>query len=118
MAKRKSKKNLFILIFFICLAVVIVAAVFLGNNNEKSVKVITAKVERKTITQTVTAPGKIEPETQVIISPEISGEIVFLGVNEGDTVKSNELLVRITPDIIETQLEQSKSAAEAAKNGY
>jgi HlyD family secretion protein len=115
MAKKKSRKKLFIIlgIFIILIA----AAVFIitSGNVQKPIQVITSKVERRTITQTVSAIGKIEAETEVKISSETSGEIIFLGVKEGDTVRANQLLVKIKPDIVETQLEQYKAAAESSK---
>lgn len=115
MAKKKSKKRLFITfsVIIILLTIIILAFVVKGDNDV--VKVTTAKVERRTIVQTVSAVGKIEPEVKVKISSETSGEIIYLGVREGDTVKAGQLLVRIKPDIFETQLEQFKSAADAAK---
>lgn len=115
MAKRKSKKKVFIIIFFIAIAIFVVAGFVMNNKGPVKIKVTTSKVMKKTITQTVHAIGKIEPEIEVKISPEISGEIIYLGVREGDIVKANQLLVRIKPDIIETQLEQFKAAADAAE---
>ncbi|MEJ5286795.1 MAG: ABC transporter, RND-adapter-like protein [Candidatus Kapaibacterium sp.] len=114
MAKRKSKKKLVILATVIVL-IVVIAVAFLSGRKDEVIKVTTAKVERRTIVQTVSAVGEIEPETKVKISSETSGEIIYLGVREGDTVRANQLLVRIKPDIFQTQLEQFKAAAEAAK---
>ncbi|MCL5991325.1 MAG: biotin/lipoyl-binding protein, partial [Bacteroidetes bacterium] len=74
-----------------------------------------SKVEKRTITQSVSAIGKIQPETEVKISSETSGEIVFLSVKEGDTVKAGQMLIRIKPDIIESQLQQVLAAAEATR---
>ncbi|MCX7736280.1 MAG: efflux RND transporter periplasmic adaptor subunit [Candidatus Kapabacteria bacterium] len=113
MKRKKSKLWIFILIFV--LLIFIVSAFFIFNKSDTAIAVTTAKVERRTITQTVSAVGKIEPEIEVKISSETSGEILFLGVKEGDTVKAGQLLVRIKPDILETQLEQFKAAANAAK---
>ena len=115
MAKKRSRKK--VLIFWGVLIVVLVLigmTVFKGNNDE-AVQVETTKVSRRTITQTVSAIGKIQPETEVKVSSETSGEIIFLGVEMGDTVKKGDLLVRIKPDIIQTQLEQSRAAAESSK---
>ncbi len=95
--------------------IVVIAVAFLSGRKDEVIKVTTAKVERRTIVQTVSAVGEIEPETKVKISSETSGEIIYLGVREGDTVRANQLLVRIKPDIFQTQLEQFKAAAEAAK---
>lgn len=115
MATKKSKKRVIILISTIVVLFLLIFLAFFSGNRNEVIAVITSKVERRTITQTVSAVGKIDPETKVKISSETSGEIIFLGVREGDTVKAGQLLVRIKPDIFETQLEQFKSAAEAAK---
>lgn len=115
MAKKKSKKRFFITFGVIAILLIIIILAFAVKNDNDVVKVTTAKVERRTIVQTVSAVGKIEPEVKVKISSETSGEIIYLGVREGDTVKIGQLLVRIKPDIVETQLEQFKSAADAAK---
>ncbi len=114
MAKKKSKKKVFI---FLGIVVILIVAIFFlaTRNTNTAIKVTVEKVSRKTITQTVTAIGKIQPETEIKISPESSGEIIYLGVKEGDTVKTGELLVKIKPDIIETQLEQQRASLEATK---
>ncbi len=113
MAKKKSKKKLYITISIIL--TLLIGGIIMGllNKDDGEISVVTSKVQKRTIIQSVSAVGKIEPETEVKISSEASGEIVFLGVKEGDTVRGGAVLVRIKPDIIETQLEQYKSAAEA-----
>src|SRR6056297_2012609 len=63
----------------------------------KEVEATEAKL--KTITQIVSASGKMQPEVEVILRPEVSGEIIELPIKEGDYVKQGELLVRIKPDI-------------------
>ena len=115
MAKKKSKKKLFIILGIIFLFVLLIGIIVVKSSGIKPLPVTVAKVIRKTITQTVSAVGKIQPETEVKVSPETSGEVIFFGVKEGDYVKTGQLLVRIKPDIIETQMEQYKEGAEAAK---
>lgn len=115
MAKRKTKKKRMVLGVVILVFVAIAVLSILSSNKNETIKVTTTKVERRTIIQTVSAVGKIEPETKVKISSETSGEIIYLGVREGDTVRAGQLLVRIKPDIFETQLEQFKAATESAK---
>ncbi|MCX7879689.1 MAG: efflux RND transporter periplasmic adaptor subunit [Ignavibacteria bacterium] len=115
MAKRKSKKRVFLTISFLVILLLVITLIFALRAKDESIKVTTTKVERRTIVQSVSAVGRIQPEIQVKISSETSGEIIYLGVREGDTVRQGEILVRIKPDIFETQLEQFKSAAEAAK---
>jgi len=115
MAKKKSKKKVYLTLSFLVIIIAAIIIFLVAGKSDAAISVTVSKVEKKTITQTVTAIGKIEAETEVKISSETSGEIVFLAVKEGDTVKANSLLARIKPDIIETQLEQYKAAAEAAK---
>ncbi|MFP4529146.1 MAG: efflux RND transporter periplasmic adaptor subunit, partial [Candidatus Kapaibacterium sp.] len=115
MAKKKSKKRTIIIIAALAVVLVVVVGLFMSGRADEAIAVTTTKVERRTITQTVSAIGKIQPETEVKISSETSGEIVFLSVEEGDTVKKGQLLARIKPDIIETQLEQQSAAVEASR---
>lgn len=90
-------------------------ATYIASKRDKGTSVTVEKVHRRTITQIVSAIGKIQPETEVKISSEASGEVVFLGAKDGDTVRSGQPLVRIKPDLIETQLEQFEASANAAK---
>ena len=73
---------------------------------EEGTLVATEKATARTITETVNASGKIYPEVEVKISPDISGEIVGLYVNEGDTVKKGQILAKIYADIYATQRDQ------------
>lgn len=77
--------------------------------------VATEKVAKRNITEFITANGKIQPETEVKISPEISGEIVELIINDGDEVKEGQLLLRIKPDIYVSSLERAEAAVNGAK---
>ncbi len=94
------------------LALLLVVAVVIGSTfkgGEKGIEVEMATAEQRAITQVVTASGRIQPETEVIISPEISGEIIELRVEEGDEVQAGDVLVRIKPDVYQAQVEQLRA---------
>ncbi len=74
---------------------------------EESTKVSVEKVAFRTITEVVTASGKVYPEVEVKISPDVSGEITELTVMEGDSVKKGQLLARVYADILATQRDQA-----------
>lgn len=85
------------------------------SKREKPIPVTTDKAVRKTIVQTVSATGKVQPETEVKISPEVAGEIIELPVEDGKAIKKGDLLVRIKPDSYKALLEQQEAAISAAK---
>ena len=85
----------------------------IGKN--EGTPVSTEKAVLRTITETVNASGKIYPEVEVKISPDISGEVVALYVNEGDTVKKGKVLARIYADIYSTQRDQSAAGLAQAQ---
>jgi HlyD family secretion protein len=85
------------------------------SKREKPIPVTTDRAVRRTILQTVSATGKVQPETEVKISPEVAGEIIELPVTDGLNVKKNDLLVRIKPDSYKALLEQQEAAISTAK---
>ena len=115
MKKQRSNKKAIIITIFAVVLIAIIVGITLNNKDERPIEVTFGKVEKRTIIQTVSATGKIQPETKVKISPEVSGEIVQLAVKEGDTVNKGMLLTKINPAIIETQLEQYKAMVNASK---
>jgi HlyD family secretion protein len=86
-----------------------VAAYFKSKGGEKAAAVTTDKAVSRTITQLVNATGKIQPEVEVKIAPEVSGEIVDLPLREGAVVKKGDLLVRIKPENYQYQLDQREA---------
>jgi HlyD family secretion protein len=76
---------------------------------DEGLKVTAEKVQKRTITEIVNASGKIYPEDEVKVSPDISGVITELTVHEGDTVKRGQLLARIDPDVYNIQRSQAAS---------
>jgi HlyD family secretion protein len=93
----------------------LITALVIVGKREKPIPVTTEKAVRRTILQTVSATGKIQPETEVKISPEVAGEIIELPVEDGMQVKKGDLLVRIKPDSYKALLEQQEAAISAAK---
>jgi len=114
--KKKSRKRLWIIIgSLLLLIVVVVGAIVQNKNKDKAVLVTTEKAVIKTITQSVNATGKVQPETEVKIAPEVSGEITELPFREGAVVKKGDLLVRIKPDNYKYQLDQREAGLAAAR---
>jgi HlyD family secretion protein len=114
--RKKSRKRLYWLLGAGGLIVVlIVAAVMKNKGREKSVMITTDKAVVRNITHLVTATGKVQPEVEVKISPEVAGELIALPFKEGQTVKKGDLLVRIKPDTYQAQVEQQEAALAAAK---
>lgn len=91
----------------VVLLVVLIIAIKSGK--QTGTKVAVETVARHTITETVTASGKIYPETEVKISPEVSGEIIELNIAEGDSVSKGQLLVRINPAIYNSVVNQAEA---------
>ncbi len=113
--RRKSKKKWIIIGATVLLAILVTAGVMKGRNKDVGIMVTTEKAFVKTITQVVTATGKVQPEVEVKISPEVAGEIIELPVKEGNVVKKGDLLVRIKPDYYQAQLEQQEASLISAK---
>lgn len=105
---RKKKVIIFSILGVIVIALVVL--VIVGSNKETIVTVQTESVGRRTITQIVSATGKIQPETQVVINAEVSGEIIDLPVREGQRVRKGQLLVKIKPDAYQAQYERALAA--------
>lgn len=113
--KSKSKKKLFIFGGLGLLLIILVVVVLTAGSKEDIVLVTTEKVEKRTITQTVAATGTIEPEFKVVITPEVTGEIIELPVKEGDQVRKGQLLIRIKGDQYKAQKEQLEAGLQSAK---
>ncbi len=112
--KRKSRKKLYFLLAFLLL-VGLVARGYYKSKEEKPVSVSIDAAVRKTIIQLVSATGKVQPENEVKISPEVAGEIIELPVEDGKIVKKGDLLIRILPDTYRAQVAQQEAAVNASK---
>src|SRR5436305_14793781 len=119
MANGKKNKRRKVLIFAASALLVIGVTLFvIFRKREAPIKVQTEKVSRRNITELVVANGKIQPVVQVVINPEVSGEITELPVKEGQRVKKGDLLVKIKPDnylAVRNSAEASYKSAVAAK---
>ena len=113
--KKKSKKKIIVFTSLGILIVAVIVVALLNSNKEKIVKVTAEKVQRRTITQVVTATGSIDPIDKVIITPEVTGEIVELPVKEGDQVKKGDLLARIKPNIYIAQRNRAQASLQSAE---
>jgi HlyD family secretion protein len=113
--KRRSRRKRKILIGSAGAALLLIIGLVMAGKREKPIPVTTEKAVLRTILQTVSATGKIQPETEVKISPEVAGEIIELPVEDGMQVKKGDLLVKIKPDSYKALLEQQEAAISAAK---
>lgn len=115
-----SKKTIYILlgsaVAIIALLIVLSKTGVIGNKDEGK-EVETAVVNASTIIETVSATGKIQPEIEVKISSEVSGEIISLNVKEGQVVKKGDLLVKINPDLYTSSYNRSLSNLSGTKSG-
>lgn len=116
MEQKRSRKRLFWLIGLAVVVVVALVAMVASKKKDKPILVTTDKAFRKNVTQLVTATGKIQPEVEVKIAPEVSGEIVDLPVKEGDLIHRGQLLLRIKPDAYKAQVESQQAALSGARS--
>jgi len=111
-------------LIWISVSVIAVIALLVGLKKagvigkEEGTEVTTEKVALRTITESVNASGKIYPEIEVKVSPDISGEIVNLFVEEGDSVKKGQLLAKIYADIYSSQRDQVTASVNQVKAQY
>jgi len=110
----KKKTLIWIIAIVVILLILLVggkkAGWFGKNNNFKEVEI--TKIDPIDIVETVAATGKIQPEVEVALSSEVSGEIIELPVVEGQQVKKGDLLVKINPDLIQSALSQAQAGLQ------
>lgn len=116
--KKKKKSNWWIWALVGLVVLLVVVAMITNKNKPNGEQVIVEKSERRTIQETVSASGKVFPEIEVKISSDVSGEVVELFVEEGDSVVSGQLLARIDPDAYESQVERGVASVNASKASY
>ena len=113
--QRRARRKKQIIYGSVGLVVLWIIVSIIWSKREKPIPVTTDKAIRKTIVQTVSATGKVQPELEVKISPEVAGEIIELPVEDGKEVKKGDLLVRVRPDSYKALVEQQEAAISAAK---
>lgn len=112
MAKKKgsSRRLLFILLAAVVVLVILgIIGAQIFNQGSDGLAVETTTVEIRTLTQVVTSSGRVQPEVEIVISPDVSGEVIQLPVKEGQQVRRGELLARIKPDFYLAQVEQAEA---------
>jgi len=112
--KRKTVLIILAVILLIIILIIGKKAGWFGEENS-AINVETQKVIPTTIIQKVSATGKIQPELEIKISSEVSGEIIELPVKEGQMVKKGDLLVRINPDIYQSVVKRSAASLETVR---
>ncbi|WP_283642931.1 efflux RND transporter periplasmic adaptor subunit [Croceibacter atlanticus] len=114
-----KKKTLYLLLGGLALMAILVVGSKSGWFGKKGdfETVEVATIETINITETVSATGKIQPEVEVNLSSEVSGEIIELPVKEGQSVEKGDLLVKINPDLIQSALNQSQAALSNTRAG-
>lgn len=105
-ATSKLLKILGVLVLLLVIAGVVAKTVGWLDGGSGTTAVETEIAERRTITQMVSSSGRMQPEVEVVIRPDVSGEIIELNVKEGDFVREGELLLRIKPDLYEARIDE------------
>src|SRR5712671_7800139 len=113
--KRRQGRRRKILFGSVGAVLLLIIALIVAGKREKPIPVTTEKAAKRTILQLVSATGKVQPETEVKISPEVAGEIIELPVIDGAQVKKGDLLVKVRPDSYKALLEQQEAAISSAK---
>lgn len=109
-----KKKKIYLILGGVLLLLLIIV-MMKGSGGHREQKVTAEKAALRTIIETVSANGKIQPETEVKISSDVSGEIIELTVKEGEQVKKGQLLVRIRPDLYQSASERAVAALNNAR---
>lgn len=115
---KKHKKKIIVAVILIVLGV-IGFSVYKNTfaKDEEAIEIEVSNLSKGDIVQKVSATGKIQPEIEVKISSEVSGEIIGLPVIEGQVVKKGDLLVRINPDLYQSTIDRSVASLSTSRAG-
>ncbi|RME07069.1 MAG: HlyD family efflux transporter periplasmic adaptor subunit [Bacteroidetes bacterium] len=116
MEQKKNRNNKWYWIGGAVLLLLIVAVAIKNRKTEKGISVQTEKASLRTIVESVEASGKVFPKTEVKISSDVSGQIVELFVNEGDSVTKGQVLARVDPEAYQSQVERAAAGVNSAKS--
>ncbi|GGH77497.1 MAG: efflux RND transporter periplasmic adaptor subunit [Bacteroidetes bacterium] len=113
----KNRKSLFIVLGIVLVVVLLVVARVSGAFGEpEGLEVEVGVVTKRTLVETASASGKIQPEVEVKLSPEVSGEIIALPVVEGQYVEAGQLLVSINPDLYRAAVNRTQASVNASRS--
>ncbi|MCU0369831.1 MAG: efflux RND transporter periplasmic adaptor subunit [Bacteroidales bacterium] len=113
----KSKRNIILVILGAVVVIVLVILAMNKGDERSGIKVTAEKAEKRSVIESVSANGKIQPEKDIKISPYISGEVIELYVKEGDQVKKGDLLAKIDPEIYRANYDRSEAMLNSQKAG-
>jgi HlyD family secretion protein len=115
MTGKKRKRNPLIWILLLLAIVTVLVFYFSKGPKDKSIKVTAETVEKRTIVETVYASGKLFPATEVEITSNVSGTIVDLLVEEGQSVKEGQLLAKIDPEALVSMVDRAEATSNSAR---
>lgn len=110
-------KKKYIVVFILLVIVAVLLSVFVFGKKEEATDVEVVTLEKSDIIETVSGTGKIQPEIEIKISSEVSGEIINLPVKEGQVVKRGDLLVEINPDLYNSAVDRMVAMLATSKAG-
>jgi len=110
-----SKKRILILAIALVIVIVVLVAILSRNGSVKPISVQTAKVHHQKIVETVTATGRIQPQTQVKISADVAAKIIQLGVKEGDWVEKGQFLVQLDRERFLAAVQRAEANVRSAE---
>lgn len=112
---KRNKKRIYIFAALLLIVILIIAGI---NKKDQGISVTVEKPVRKTIVETIPANGKIQPVTEVKISPDVSGEITELNFKEGDVVQKGELIIRIKQDVYISSRDRAEASLNSIRAQY